>query len=666
MGARLITSKSPGQGLHFHDSIHGTIELSDPDLLRDEDVLRMLLGTPQLQRLRRLRLLPFGSHAFLAADHTRYAHAIGSAHAALRILQRLYRMDFFDAANIADLRESLPQLSSNNEDERSFLAALGEHIVICALLQDLGELPYKPATDLFFYPHSSVTARIAEELDFSIEGVSNKDIFTLNSVIDIFNDSQRMRQSVDLHLIAYLVTGSIPAGIKEGSALKAYRQIVDGVVDADRLDYVHRDAYHTLGAGVSRSADQVINSLVTYDHDGPIFDTAGPVSNFLMQRAMLRSQVYYAPDVRFRVTLLAATLSELLKHHPPLMSKYFDAQYGALSAEAFSRLDDISLLSQLTSLRAGRDAEMLDASIRAAIDMIPSHNVDYEYAWLDRPMSSEPPATVALKSDIFVDTDWDHERHQLYRPSSVRITAKPYLMPGETIALEDSGGHGSEFLQMLWDPAPVQAKVLFFVPTSRATWFASMQRSDDRTRLGLYQAAIARESDVRLSVVDDTRKYSGHSGPAIFVSFCWDDIDVMRAMLRLLYDRKRRYFAFVEEFHGLGGNPRKNGSSYASQAEAAIILLSRSYVDHVRDPNGNIYPELMSLGRRLPPERIVVVSLDSKDDYGDALDSFPWTLIGYEGGVPYLGAPLRSPTANLVSRAVDAALQVIDDAGDAR
>jgi HD superfamily phosphohydrolase len=653
---------SPGRALIFYDAVHGIIELNDPDLLKGAAVLRTLLATPQLQRLRRLRLLPFGSHAFLAADHTRYAHAIGSAYTALRILQRLYRMDFFNDTTIADLRQSLPRLSSHSEDRSSFLTSLSEHIVVCALLQDLGELPYKPATDLFFYPHSSVAARVAEHLDVSIEGVSNKDIFTLNSIIDIFNSNELVRQSLNIHLIAYLVTGSAPEGIVETNALKAYRQIVDGVVDADRLDYVYRDAYHTLGGGISRSAEHIINSLTTYDHNGPIFDSAGPVSNFLMQRAMLRSQVYYAPDVRFRVTLLASTLSGLLKHNPSFMSKYFDAQYGALSAEAFFRLDDVSLLAQLESLRASRDAEMLDASSRTAIDMIATHNVNYDYAWLDRPVSSESAPAVTLKSDIFVDTDWDHERHQLYRPGSVRIMAKPSLRQGETIALENSGGHGSEFLQMLWESTPVQAKVLFFVPVNRIEWFADAQRGDEKTQLGLYQAAVARESDVRLSVVDDTRNYPGYSGPAVFISFCWDDIDVMRAMLRLLYDRKRRYYAFVEEFHGLGGNTRKNGSTYASQAEAAIILLSRSYVDRVRDPNGNIYPELMSLGRRLPSERIVVVSLDSVEEYGDTFDSFPWALIGYESGAPYLGAPLRSPTADLVSRAVDAALRVIDGA----
>ena len=658
---RLNTYTSPGRALLFYDAIHGTIDLSDTTLLRNEEVLRLLLATPQVQRLRRLRLLPFGSHTFLAADHTRYAHAIGSAHTALRIFQRLYRMDFFDDVTIAGLRQSLPRLSSDNETRPSFLTSLAEHIVASALLQDLGELPYKPATDLFFYPHQSVAARVAEHLDMPIVGISNKDIFTLHGIVDIFRNNQRIAQALDIRLIAHLVAGNLPAGIAETTALKALRQVVDGVIDADRLDYVHRDAYHTLGSSISRSAEQVIDSLITYDPDGPIFNSTGPVSNFLTQRAILRSQVYYAPDVRFRVTMLASTLSELLKRHPQLMAGYFDAQYGALSAEAFFRMDDISLLSQLEKLRASRDAEMLDASIRAAIDMIPSHNAEYEYAWLDRPANAESPLAVALKSDIFVDTDWDHERHQLYRPGSVRIAAKPYSKPGETVALEDSGGHGSEFLQMLRDSAPVQNKVLFFVPTSRAEWFASIQQSDERTQLGLYEAAIARESDVRLSVVDDTREEQGYSGPAIFVSFCWKDIDGMRAMLRLLYDRKRRYFAFVEEFHGLGGNPRKNGSSYADRAEASIILLSRSYVEHVRDPNGNIYPELMSLGRKLPSQKIVVVSLDSKDDYGDALASFPWALIGYDGP-PFLGAPLRSGTVDRVARAVDAALRVIDDA----
>ena len=58
--------------LPMFDAVHGPIELSDPRLFQSEDVLPILLESPQLQRLRRLQQLPFGSYAFTSANHTRF------------------------------------------------------------------------------------------------------------------------------------------------------------------------------------------------------------------------------------------------------------------------------------------------------------------------------------------------------------------------------------------------------------------------------------------------------------------------------------------------------------------------------------------------------------------------------------------------------------------
>src|SRR5262249_29554758 len=48
-----------------------------------------LLGTGEMQRLRRIRRLGVASVAFPGAEHTRFAHAIGSAHVMNRLISRL-------------------------------------------------------------------------------------------------------------------------------------------------------------------------------------------------------------------------------------------------------------------------------------------------------------------------------------------------------------------------------------------------------------------------------------------------------------------------------------------------------------------------------------------------------------------------------------------------
>lgn len=647
-----------GQRWPIHDAVHGVIDFDDPGLFGRRDLLQLLIESPQLQRLQRLQQLPFGDHAFLSSTHNRLAHAVGTAHIALRLLQRLRRMNFFTSRILSELQESLPGLAGSRADREIFTRRLGEHVVLACLLQDLGELPHKPSVGLFLYPHATVTMRVANDLEVSTYGMSDKELFTLNGVLDLFQGSEPLRSGLDVGLICYLIAGKPTPEIQESDALRSVRQIVDGVVDADRLDYVHRDSHHSLNSGLSAASD-VIESLVTYDRDGPVFSLAGPVANFLMLRAVLRSQVYSAPAVRLRVTMLAVVLSELLRRHPDWMAKYFDARYGALSGDAFARLNDTSLFASLRRLREDRESEVLDPNVARAADALLRGGTPYEYHWLDRPTTPEPPAAVVLPHDIFVDAYWDYETHRLYRPESVRVAGSPHAEAGELIALERTAGHVSEFLQMMWDAPPVQNNVLFFVPPHRTGWFRSTVAGGPAQRRGLYQAATTRDADVRLSVVDDTREETTHTGPAIFVSFCWEDIDSMRAVLRLLYERRRRYYAFVEDYHGLGGNTRKNGSRYAAQADAAILLLSPDYAQRAADPKGNIYPELISLGRKVPAERIVPVSLDAKSVYRDELDGFPWALVGFDEA-PFLGAPIRNATTSQIARALDSALQVID------
>ena len=99
----------------------------------------------------------------------------------------------------------------------------------------------------------------------------------------------------------------------EGAAekLKPLRHMTDGAVDADRLDYVFRDAHHTIGSlGI---VDSVIDTVLSYDEHGPIFSDFGPVANFLVTRARLYATVYLSSANRFRVQLLITALRGIQK-----------------------------------------------------------------------------------------------------------------------------------------------------------------------------------------------------------------------------------------------------------------------------------------------------------------------------------------------------------------
>ena len=640
------------------DAVHGPVELSDPRLFRSEDILPILLESPELQRLRRLQQLPFGTYAFPSANHTRFAHAIGTAHSALKILRQLHRNGFFDSTATSQLRTSFEKLSNKRGSDQDFICSVAEHVVIAGLLQDIGELPFKAATDLFFQADSTVVAKVSEDLDINAHDLGHKDIFTLHGVIDLFESQRELRDRFDIALIAHLITGEQVAGITPSTPLKALRNILDGVVDADRLDYVHRDAHHTIGVGILTSAGQVVSSLITYDEDGPVFDDKGPVSHFLMLRAILRAQVYSAPESRFRFTLLAVVLSHFLRQQPNLMTDIFEAPNGSLTAKGFNRLDDESFLAALKEFRGRRESERLPSGVQHAIQLMDAPGMDYQYYWAERPGTPTSGAVAKLRSDFYVDTYWDQEKHTLYKQGSVRIRTEPYRLMGGTIPLERAGGHVSQFFEELWD-SPIQRNILLFVPRSRMNWIIE-QEQDEESRAALYHAAIARDAEIRLSTVtDDTRQLGGFTGPDIFISFCWDDIATVQAVLRLLYDSKRHYFAFVKQFHGLGVGPNENGAQYAAQSDAAILLFSRNYLRNFQNRNGAIAAELHALARRLKPAQIVSLTLDPLESLTDDVHNGPWSLLGFSEP-PFLGAPLRGATQDVIEAALKEALQRID------
>lgn len=73
----------------LRDPIHGLVAFES----EEDAIVTRLLGTAEVQRLRRIRQLGFTSLAFPGAEHTRFSHAIGAAHVMRLFLARLRQID---------------------------------------------------------------------------------------------------------------------------------------------------------------------------------------------------------------------------------------------------------------------------------------------------------------------------------------------------------------------------------------------------------------------------------------------------------------------------------------------------------------------------------------------------------------------------------------------
>ncbi len=275
------------------DPIHHFIELSDAEA--------RMLDLPLLQRLRRLRQLGLAYLAFPSAEHSRFSHSLGALAMGTRAFDQLVRhgREFFaDAADVAYQR-------------RLLRAAL--------LLHDVGHGPFSHACEAVLgVRHEARTAALLELPD------------------------------VQAGLAMLEVAGSDVLDLIVGhpqSRYPALRELVSGPnLDADRMDYLQRDAYFTGVASGRFDADQLVASLRLFERDGMIvtgIDARGVVAleSFVVARYMMFASVYFHHTTRLFERLLQQALTELWPDPRAL-----DA------IEAFVRWDDFRVMDALAEL----------------------------------------------------------------------------------------------------------------------------------------------------------------------------------------------------------------------------------------------------------------------------------------------------------------------------
>lgn len=157
--------------------------IQDPihGVIKLEEWMIKIVDTPQFQRLRRIKQLGFANLVYPGANHTRFEHSLGVMHIARVMKDRL---------------------------------ELDEITIAAALLHDIGHTPF-----------SHTSERLLEEYaGFRHEYISRIVKGELGDVISELGFS--------LSEIEAVVTGK-------------RRSIINGEIDADRMDYLVRDSHYT-------------------------------------------------------------------------------------------------------------------------------------------------------------------------------------------------------------------------------------------------------------------------------------------------------------------------------------------------------------------------------------------------------------------------------------
>ena len=273
----------------IYDPIHGFIELDEGEV--------GLLSAAVVQRLRRLRQLGLAYLAFPSAEHSRFSHALG----ALAIGTRA-----FDA-----LRVHSPEAF---DSERAFLEKR-RLLRAALLLHDLGHGPFSHACE------TVLEVRHEQRTEAILALPELRDVL---ASIDVDPDA-----------VLGLITGAHDAD-------PVLRELVSGPnLDADRMDYLLRDAYFTGVAGGTYDAAQLIASLRILEVDGRQqlgVDGRGVVAleSFVLARYMMFATVYFHHTTRAFERVLQDVLRVLWPNPRAL-----DAIQEFLAWDDFRVIDDI-------------------------------------------------------------------------------------------------------------------------------------------------------------------------------------------------------------------------------------------------------------------------------------------------------------------------------------
>ncbi|MDW8125929.1 MAG: HD domain-containing protein [Geminicoccaceae bacterium] len=179
---------------------------------------RDLVNHPVFQRLRRIRQLGWTDYVYPGAMHTRFEHSLGVMHMATMLFDNL----------VARSRDLLLDYAGGEDS----LRRARRLVRLAALLHDVGHGPFSHAAEeLMPFRDESARDRWRHE-DYSASAIRLK-------MKDVLDDHPKNAFRIRAEEVAHLLLGS-PASGRD----LAWRPIVSGQLDADRMDYLLRDSHH--------------------------------------------------------------------------------------------------------------------------------------------------------------------------------------------------------------------------------------------------------------------------------------------------------------------------------------------------------------------------------------------------------------------------------------
>jgi HD superfamily phosphohydrolase len=364
----------------FKDPVHHSVFVQDMTIWK-------LINTPEFQRLRRIRQLGTTYLTFHGAEHSRFSHSLGVYEITRKIINQFERNRYRD----------WPQ-----EEKLVSLCA--------SLLHDVGHGPFSHAIEeVFRTDHEKWTCDI------------------------ILGDTE-------IHRVLREVSEDFPRKVADVIRKKYDPPIVVSLVssqmDADRMDYLLRDAYFTGVHYGSFDLDRILRVLRPCQGRIVVKESGmHAVEAYLMARYQMYWQVYFHPVTRSSDILLRQIFrraGELYRSGYrfdfllPQLRHLFD---DSMTVEAYLSFDDSAVQTAFAQWVHEKDGLLSDLCERFL------HRRLYKYVTvdhLDEPLLSELRRQwreAGLNPEYHLETDTPVDLpYDLYKPGSPDAAEKPPIL----------------------------------------------------------------------------------------------------------------------------------------------------------------------------------------------------------------------------------------------
>lgn len=342
------------------DPIHGNIVFDE-----DEKWALEIVKTPEFRRLSTITQLGECFLVFPSARHSRFSHSLGVFHLA---------------------KQFLNALKINNLKDRNVVLA-------AALLHDIGHGPRSHSFEIYTnYKHETMTIKIINNEDGNIYKILKKHNINIKEVTSIINKSHKSKWMI---------------------------QIVSSQIDADRLDYLLRDSYHS-GVTYGKSVDYMfLFEKIYIKNDEIVFDkkALNLIETILFARFQMFKQLYTNINILCYEALMIKIFKRWKKLHQQnfkfkdkyklynLFNSYLDDKEW--NVDEFLKLDENIYNLVIKSLHDEDDQELHELVSSYLLEnkyqLVESNNNDYDYQLIDKEFYTKKEPINIIFDDTMIE-----------------------------------------------------------------------------------------------------------------------------------------------------------------------------------------------------------------------------------------------------------------------